>query len=174
MSLLERILMHGGVLVVGSTGLAYALFKHLMVNDDPFSAVNHPMQPWALSLHVVAAPALIFGIGMIFRDHIAGKMRNGSPAVIRRVGTGTLILFLPLAASGYLLQVLTGDRTRTWTMWIHLGLGIAFVLIYGVHLVTVAGRIAARRRASTLAATPAATRVATRVESGDPAPEETC
>src|SRR5262249_18552710 len=92
---LERSLVHASTLAVAATGLAYAAFKHLMVNDDPFSAVNHPLQPWALKLHVLAAPVLVFAVGMIFKDHVVAKYRNGVTRASRRSGVLLLATTLP-------------------------------------------------------------------------------
>ncbi len=134
MTRLEKILVHGGTLATGVTGLAYAAFKHLMTSDDPFTAYNHPLQPWMLTLHVLAAPVLVFGVGIIFKDHVLGKMKNGAPPGARRGGLWTLALVIPLILTGYLVQVLASGDFRNVTAWIHLGLGAAFLAFYLLHL----------------------------------------
>ncbi len=134
MTRLEKILVHGGTIATGVTGLAYAAFKHLMTSDDPFSAYSHPLQPWTLTLHVLAAPVLVFGVGIIFKDHVMGKMKNGAPPSAKRGGLWTLSLVLPLILTGYLVQVLASGGPRDWTGWIHLGLGVAFLVFYALHL----------------------------------------
>jgi len=118
-----------------------------MVNTDPFSAFNHPLQPWALKLHVVASPLLIFGVGSIFKDHVLAKARNGSSRRVKGIGLVTLFLFAGMALSGYLLQVISGDAGRWWTAWTHIVLGCAFLCAYAAHLASVAGRLAAIQRA---------------------------
>ena len=140
MTRIERLLVHGGTIVSGASGLAYAAFKYLMVNEDPFSAFNHPLQPWALKVHVIASPLLVFGVGAIFKDHVLAKMRNGAPLRVKRIGLVTLALFLAMALSGYLLQVLSGEASRWWTAWIHIILGVLFLAAYAAHLASVAGR----------------------------------
>lgn len=147
MSRLEKILMHGGTLVLGITGIAYAVFKHLMVNDDPFSAYSHPLQPWMLAIHVLAAPVMVFAVGSIFKDHVLAGMRNGAPRGVRRAGLSTLALVIPLILSGYLIQVLSSGAPRTWSGWIHLGLGAAFLAFYVAHLAGVLRRAARGRTA---------------------------
>ncbi len=134
MTRLEKIFLHGGTLATGVTGLAYAAFKHLMTSDDPFTAYNHPLQPWMLTLHVLGAPVLVFGVGIIFKDHVLGKMKNGAPPAARRGGLWTLALVVPLILTGYLVQVLASGDFRNLSSWIHLGLGIAFLVFYGIHL----------------------------------------
>jgi hypothetical protein len=140
MTRLEKILLHGGTLLVGATGLAYAIFKYLMTNDDPFSAVNHPLQPWALALHVLAAPALVFGVGIMFKDHMLGKMKNGAPDRAKRAGLSTLLLFVPMVVTGYLIQVLSAEIPRRWSIWLHIGLGIGYMVLYAGHLASAPSR----------------------------------
>src|SRR5262249_43938234 len=73
----ERWLLHISVLVLPASGAAWAVMKHLLPPVDEFSSVGHPLQPWAVAAHVVATPAAVFGLGLIFRDHIA--LRLGRP-----------------------------------------------------------------------------------------------
>jgi hypothetical protein len=140
MTRLEKVLLHGGTLLVGLTGLAYAVFKYLMTNDDPFTAVNHPLQPWALALHVLAAPALVFGVGIMFKDHMLAKIKNGAPARTKRIGLSTLLLFVPMVVTGYLIQVLSAEVPRRWSIWLHIGLGIGYMVVYAGHLATAPSR----------------------------------
>jgi hypothetical protein len=142
----EKKILHGGVLAAGVSGIAYACFKYLMRTDDPFSAVNHPLQPWALHAHVLAAPVLVFAVGIIFKEHVLAGLKNGAPVRARRVGAIALVTFAVLVVSGGLVQVLTGESLRKWTGLIHLGVGILFLLSYLVHAV------GARRRSSTAGA----------------------
>jgi hypothetical protein len=139
----EKGLLNGAAAATAASGLAFAGFKYLMTSDDPFSAVNHPLQPWALALHVLAAPVLLFTVGMIYKEHVLGKMKNGSPARVRRIGTATVAVLAPLALSGYLLQVMASGGARSLTAWVHLGLGALFVVAYGAHLITSPSRAAA-------------------------------
>ena len=84
MNRFERWIVHGGTLVAGLSGIAFAIFKYLMVNTDPFTAFNHPLQPWALKVHVFSSPFLVFGVGIIFKDHVIAKLRNGSSPTVKR------------------------------------------------------------------------------------------
>jgi len=137
MTKLDRNLLHGATLSVGVTGLAYAAFKHLMANEDPFSAVNHPLQPWALSLHILAAPVLVFVTGLVFKDHVMAKYRNGTPPRAKGSGVFVLAVILPAILTGYLLPVLADDTPRRLTAWLHLGFGALLLLAYGAHLLLV-------------------------------------
>jgi hypothetical protein len=44
-----------------------------------------------------------------------------------------LWIFLPLALSGYLIQVFVAPGTVRWTGWIHAGIGVLFGLGYAIH-----------------------------------------
>ncbi len=140
MSRPEKILVHGGAVAMGITGLAHAAFKHLLVNDDPFSAVNHPLQPWALALHVLAAPLLVFALGLVLREHVATAMIGGLATSLRGAGPAALGLLPALVTSGYLLQVVAGGALRGWIAWVHLGLGALFLGTYAGHVLFAATR----------------------------------
>jgi len=167
---LDRTLVNGATAVVGVTGLAYAAFKHLMTHEDPFSAVNHPLQPWALHLHVLAAPVLVFAVGAIFKDHVIGKYLNGSPRPARRSGVLFLAVLLPSILTGYLLQVITAEGWRAAAAWTHLGFGVLLLLLYGAHLLVVPATTAASREGDAASPRTGATvtglRIGPRRESG--------
>lgn len=122
-----------GLLVV--SGTAFAIMKYLLVSSDPYSAVGHPLEPWALALHVLTGPLVIFAIGWIFREHIAGRRRgrNGRPSI----GSGLVAaaLLLPMVASGYLLQAVTGETLKQALVVVHLVSGGLFAVCYAVHLI---------------------------------------
>jgi len=101
--------------------------------DDPFTAVHHPLEPWSLDVHVLAAPVLVFAFGWIFKDHVLAKLTAGGvPA--RRSGVLGVILFVPMVLSGYLLQVVTRESLHAPLVVIHLISGGLFALTYGIHL----------------------------------------
>ncbi len=141
----QRLLLSAAVLIVALTGIVIAVFKYLgedlaqrfpslfPATDEAFSAVQHPLQPWALDLHVLAAPALVFAFGWIFKDHILAKLATvGVPA--RRSGLAGLGLFVPMALSGYLLQVVTNESLHGPLVVLHLASGALFAGTYGAHV----------------------------------------
>lgn len=134
MSRLERILLNLTTLLTAATGLVYAGMKYLVEPADPFSVVNHPWQPLLLSTHVLAAPLLLFGLGLITREHIIGKYRDLRTRKGRRTGILTALTLVPMVGSGYLLQVLTSRGGRDAAGVIHLASGIVFLVAYGLHL----------------------------------------
>ena len=131
----ERTLLVVTVVLTGATGLAYAWMKYLLKSADPFSVVNHPWQPLLLSAHVLAAPALLFALGLITREHIVGKYRDPKARRGRKTGILMAWIRLPMASTGYGLQVLTSRGPRQIMGWAHLGFGMLFLLLYGAHAV---------------------------------------
>jgi hypothetical protein len=120
------------VALTAITGVVFAWMKYAMKSDDPFAVVNHPLQPWMLSAHVVVAPLAVFAFGWIFSNHIAPAFVNGSRK--RPSGVGAMWMLAPMVVSGYLMQVSTGDAVRhamAVAHWISSG---AFVVAYLVHI----------------------------------------
>ncbi|MCI0567942.1 MAG: hypothetical protein L0Z52_07100 [Acidobacteria bacterium] len=129
----EKILLITTVFLTGGTGLAYAWMKYLMKSADPFSVVNHPWQPFLLAAHVLAAPALLFALGLITREHIVGKYRDPKARRGRKTGIVLAWILPPMVVTGYGLQVLTSRGPRQIMGWAHLAVGVLFLLLYGAH-----------------------------------------
>ena len=120
-------------LLVCGTGAVYLVMKHLLASDDPFAVVNHPAQPLMQHLHVVAAPLLIFVSGYMSVLHV---LPNARRVAMPRWRSGMLLLvsFVPMAASGYLLQVSVETTWRTIWLWTHLASSAMWVLGSATHL----------------------------------------
>jgi hypothetical protein len=113
----EAWFVHLANLLVGITGIAYAITRYLLTPDDPFAAA-HPWQSPAQHLHIVTAPLLVFAVGLIFRGHAWMGLQLDVVAR-RRSGISLLALSSPMIASGYLLQVAVEPGWRTAWVWIH-------------------------------------------------------
>src|SRR5688572_28399726 len=99
--------------------------KYFTVTDDPFAVVNHPWQPAMLAIHVVASPWLLLVFGILMNSHIMRKLRvKGMPN--RKSGYLSLGTFFTMTASGYLLQVVTGDRALSVLVAVHVTSGLVF------------------------------------------------
>jgi hypothetical protein len=151
MSRAQVVYLHLCVVITALTGTVFAVMKYAMKSDDPFAVVNHPWQPYMLSVHVVVAPLLVFGFGWIFADHIWPGFTSGM-ARKRKSGIWSMGAIVPMVLSGYLLQVSTADATRQAMAVAHWISSALFVIAYGVHLVTrraaVLGRSARASRPS--------------------------
>ena len=123
------------VLITALTGIVFAVMKYAMKSNDEFAVVNHPLQPYMLSAHVLVAPLLVFAFGWVFTNHIWPGFASGI-ARKRKSGLWSMGAIAPMVLSGYLLQVSTGNATRqamAIAHWISSGL---FVAAYVIHLVT--------------------------------------
>jgi len=125
-------LMSTSTIVVGVTGIALYVMKNWIVSTDAFAIIRHPAQPWMLRIHLVGIPFLIFAAGLIYSDHVASRIRNGGSAG-RRSGIGLLAMFVPMAISGVLIQVLTVDSWLGIAVWVHLITGTVYLAGFLFH-----------------------------------------
>lgn len=121
-------------LLVGGTGLVYAVMKYAMEATDEWAVVNHPWQPHFQHLHVLAAPLLVFAGGMFWKHHVLEKMR-GNGANGRATGLALAVQFIPMVVSGYLIQVTVSEMWRTIWIWVHLMTGCLWCLAVIAHRV---------------------------------------
>jgi len=121
---------------VTATGLIYIWMKHLLDPTDPFAVVNHPWQPAMLKLHILTAPLLVFGLGLVAVRHVAAHLAAGTRWG-RRSGLSAVLSATPLILTGYLIQALTDERWLAVMGWAHIGLGVVFAAGLVVHQVMV-------------------------------------
>lgn len=134
MSAFERALLNASTGLVALSGGVYFYMKYLMKGDDPFSVFHHPLQPHALSLHVLLAPVLIFALGLIARGHIIGYFLEPRQRRGRATGLVAVSLAAPMIVSGYLMQVLTDPGPRRILCITHLAGGVLYVALFAGHL----------------------------------------
>ena len=127
--------LHLANLLVAGTGLVYAVLCYAVAPSDPYSVVNHPWQPTAQHLHVLAAPLLVFATGAMWHAHAWSQFRKGV-LVRRRSGITLLVSLAPMVASGYLLQTAVDPTWRKAWIAIHLGTSALWVLGYLAHWMT--------------------------------------
>ena len=137
--------------IVGLSGIVYGIMKYLMTPVDPYAVVNHPMQPWVLDIHVLAAPLMVFAVGLIAQDHIVTQLKKRQKTG-RLSGLLALWCLFPMVATGYLIQVVTNETARPIFVGIHLSTGGLYLILFAAHLI-IARRSAVRRKeAAALAA----------------------
>jgi thiamine biosynthesis lipoprotein len=119
-------------LLVGGTGLVYAAMRYLLEPSDPYAVVNHPWQPAVQHFHILAAPLLVFAIGLIWHRHVRGGRQSGL-APRRRSGLVLSFALVPMVISGYLIQVTVGESWRTIWVAVHCVASALWVLAYGGH-----------------------------------------
>jgi hypothetical protein len=133
MNRLQAVYLHSCVALVAVSGIVFAWMKYAMKGSDELAVVNHPLQPWMLAAHVLAAPLLLFGLGSIAGTHIwRGFREKRGPN--RGSGKAAMWMIVPMVLSGYLIQVSTADAMRKGAAVSHWATSAIFVLAYAVHL----------------------------------------
>lgn len=133
MNPLERWTLHLSALVTGATGLIYGWLRYYGQRMGEFGLEPHPLQGLLQHLHVLAAPLLVFALGMVVRGHVLPRYRAGQPSG-RRTGAFLLAGLAPMVFAGYGLQVVTEPATRTVLGWVHGVSSLLFLGAYGVHI----------------------------------------
>lgn len=129
----QVVYLHATIAGVTLSGVVFAWMKYFMKPRDEFAVVNHPLQPHMLTAHVLIAPLAVFAFGWTFANHIWPAFVNHAPN--RASGIAAMLLIVPMALSGYFMQVTTGDALRhgyAVAHWITTGV---FVVAYVVHLI---------------------------------------
>jgi hypothetical protein len=140
-------LLHGGAVLVGGTGVVYAWMRWFAVPADEFAVVNHPWQLAVQHLHVLVAPVLLFAAGMVWNAHALAKLGAGQP---ERRGTGIAlaVLLLPMVFSGYAVQVCSDAGWRTFFGFVHGGVSLLWIAGYAGHQLRPRSRGGSGRRAA--------------------------
>ena len=141
MSRAEIVCLHLANALVVVTGVIYTVMRYLLEPADEWAVVNHPWQPDVQHLHVLMAPLLVFAVGMIWSTHVMSKLRNVREG--RLTGISLLSCFVPMALSGYAIQVVVDEGWRTAWMVVHLLASAAWIVAFIIHLLRT---LIARRR----------------------------
>jgi hypothetical protein len=114
----ERVVQYLANLLVIGTGMVYGFMRYIMQPVDEWAVVNHPWQPHVQHLHVLTAPLLVFACGLIWHRHVARQI-SGTKRRRGVSGPGLALAFVPMIASGYLLQTSTVPGWRTAWIVVH-------------------------------------------------------
>ena len=136
MNAFEKWLIWTASVLTGVTGIGYFFIKYLMESSDPFSVVNHPLEPWFLKAHILLSPLLLVGVGSIMVRHLWKHFRLGA-VLGRKSGIGTASVFFPMAISGYLIQSITHPGRLAAIAISHLVLSGLYLAALAVHQVVV-------------------------------------
>ena len=145
----ERRLFNAAAAGVALTGFAYLWMKYVLKTDDPFALVNHPWQGAVLAWHLVLSPVLVLAFGIVLNSHVMKKLRVTGTAN-GPTGYASLVTFLVMVLSGYVLQVITSEPLLWAVVIVHIASGSVFTLAYAAHLV-IAWRLSRSRRRAPLA-----------------------
>ena len=150
MTAAEKVLLHLANALVAGTGAVYAVMAYLLPPAEEWAVVNHPWQPHVQHLHVLAAPALVFAVGVLWGRHVLPHLRNGGTG--RRSGVGLLVGFAPMVVSGALIQTAVDPGWRGIWVAVHLAAS-------GLWLAALAMHVLSRRPAGETAAAEAGSAV---------------
>lgn len=114
------------------TGLGYNLVMHFMKVKTEYGMRPNSWQGYWQGAHILVVPALIFAVGVLWRDHIYTKYRNGVKKK-RKSGLILIISFFLMTVSGYLIQVLGGFEKIVWVKDFHLYTSLLWSMAYGIH-----------------------------------------
>lgn len=131
--------------LVGGTGVGYFWARYMVENPDPFSALNHPLEPWFLKAHILTSPLLVLALGSILVRHVWKHFRLGV-VLGRRSGTVMGLALIPMIVSGYLVQTVTHPGRLTAASWTHIGVSVLYLAALVAHQVVVHRRSATKKR----------------------------
>lgn len=118
--------------LTAATGLVFGVFKYFVTNPDANSRAPHPWASPFLAAHLLAAPAAVFALGLVFRRHALARLASGQK---EGRSTGRLLAWLaiPVAMSGYVVQVVTHEPSRRWIGYGHAVAGLLFAVGFFAH-----------------------------------------
>ena len=132
MKVFERWSLRVGFVLAGLTGGVYGWLRYWGGVQGDFGPEPSPWQPFWQHAHVLAAPLLLFALGIAVRGHVSGMLGHG---VRRGRPTGLMLAALgaPMVLGGYAVQVVTAAGVRAALGWIHAAVGALFAVIYLAH-----------------------------------------
>ena len=136
MMALDRRALHATAFVAALTGGVYGWFRYFGQRMGDFGPEPSRWQGVWQHLHVLAAPLLLFALGMTVRGHLLMKLRAGGREGLR-TGLGLGLLIAPMALSGYGIQVVTDAGWHLALAWIHGVSSLVFVAGYLAHLAAI-------------------------------------
>lgn len=147
MTRFQRWFLYLSTAVAAVSGVVYFCMKRFLTPLDPWAVINHPLEPWALKLHIISAPIMLFAVGLITTQHIWRSLKSSLPTG-RRSGLIATAVFVPLVATGYLIQVFTNATVLEVLAWSHLVLGITIAWALAAHRRVLRPRRLKRRHGS--------------------------
>jgi hypothetical protein len=125
---LQKYLLYAVLGVLFVSGALWAYWNYLVLSPRDFTTSS---KTWAMKIHGAAAMAILVLIGMLLTGHVkfAWRARRN-----RANGSVFLSAFAVLTITGYGLYYAGGERLRTWTSWIHLGVGLALPILLLIHI----------------------------------------
>jgi hypothetical protein len=143
------------------TGVGLFWTKYLVLNEDAWSVINHPLEPWFLKSHIIVSPLLIFALGLITLRHVWRHYREGK-VWGRKSGITVALMAGPMIITGYLIQAVTHVGWLRALVVVHVAAGLVFAAGLALHQIFVRRRASAPADLSGAPARPFAGEVARR------------
>lgn len=145
MSPTERWGLHASALVTAVTGALDGGLRWFGQRMGEFGPEPSPWLGPAQHAHVLAAPLLVFTLGVLVRGHLVPRLRGGASG--RATGLALAACLAPMVLSGYAIQVVVDPAWRTGWSWAHGVSASLFLLAYFGHLAAgLLGRAAGARQ----------------------------
>lgn len=128
----QKMLVLVSSVLTGVTGVVYFVMDRMMEPETEWAVINHPWEPWVLKAHIIAAPVLVFALGLITTEHIWKHFR-GRTRRARRSGLSAMWMIVPMVLSGYLIQAVVQERLLAAVSWTHIVTGVAYLAALGAH-----------------------------------------
>ena len=119
----------GALLVL--SGILWLIFHYFVRTEGEFGPTLHPLEPWWLRIHGIAAAAFLIGFGSVLPGHVRrawGAARN------RITGTIFFAVMVTLTLSGYLLYYIGADAVREVMSLVHWAVGLALPVLTVWHV----------------------------------------
>lgn len=134
MTPMERWSLHLAALVTAGTGALEGYLRWFGLRMGEFGPEAHPWLGAAQHAHVLAAPMLVFTLGMILRGHFSPMLQRGAREG-RTSGLALALVILPMVAGGYLVQVVVDPLWRSVFAWVHGVASLTFLAAYFGHAI---------------------------------------
>ena len=128
--------------VLAASGILWLAFHYYMRTPTEWGEGPHPLEPWWLRVHGLAAMLTLFALGSLLPTHMRHAWHLGRN---RPTGTVLAAAFGLLTATGYALYYFAGERSRPYISLCHWLLGLLLVALVAAHVWR--GRDLRRRRA---------------------------
>ncbi|MCF8059417.1 MAG: hypothetical protein K9K67_08980 [Bacteriovoracaceae bacterium] len=114
------------------SGLGYFIVIEYFKLETPYGLRPHSSQGLWQAFHILVVPALVFAIGLLWREHIYVKLK-ATTRFKRISGIGLLASFLIMTFSGYFLIVSKNQFFIDLNKYLHLASSLLWLLFYLYH-----------------------------------------